>query len=57
MLIAARHLESNEDAPRAGFMVSRIQIWFQKIMSEQTQRCLKPVSVLVSSNRAFVTYE
>ena len=27
--IAVRHLESNESASGAGFMASRIQIWFR----------------------------
>ena len=45
--IAARHLESNESGSGAGFMVSQIQIRFQKIQPKQTQRILKPVSVLI----------
>ena len=47
MPIAVRHIESNESGFGAGFMVSRIRIWFQKIWPKQTQRILKPVSVLV----------
>ena len=45
--VAIRHLESNESGSGAGFMVSRIRIRFQKIWPKQTQRILKPVSVLV----------
>ena len=45
--IAVRHLESNESGSGAGFMVSRIRIRFQRIWPKQTQRILKPVSVLV----------
>ena len=45
--IAVGHLESKESGSGAGFMVSRIRIRFRKIWPKQTQRILKPVSVLV----------
>ena len=38
LLIVVRHLESNESASGAGFMVSRIQIRFQKIWPKPTLR-------------------
>ena len=51
--IVVRHLESNESSSEASLMVSRIRIQFHKIWPEQTQWILKPVSVLVKSNRTW----
>ena len=43
LLIAVRHLESSESASGAGFIVSQIQIRFQKNLPKQTQRILKTI--------------